>query len=71
MSAMAPSTTDRPTRDYPRMSDGKYKYTASDGRPRYYKSVKMPGVAKGPILPESVSAYFRKLFRRNDTPTSR
>jgi hypothetical protein len=71
MSAMEPTTTDQPARDYPRTSDGKYKYTASDGSPRHYKSVKMPGVASGPILPESVSAYFRKVFRRTDTPTSR
>jgi hypothetical protein len=35
-----------------------------------FKSVKMPGVAKGPILPEPVSKFFRKLFRRKDAPAS-
>jgi hypothetical protein len=70
MSAMQQPTTDQPTRDYPRTPDGKYKYTAWDGSPRHYKQVKMPGVAKGPILPESVSEFFRKRFRRTDTPAS-
>jgi hypothetical protein len=31
----------------------------------------MPGVAKGPILPEPVSKLFRKLFRRNDASAAR
>jgi hypothetical protein len=45
MSAMEPPTANRPTRDYPRTPDGKYKYTTSDGSPRYFQQVKMPGVA--------------------------
>ena len=68
---MKPHTTNRPNRDYPRMPDGKYKYTASDGSPRYFQQVKMPGVASSPILPESVSKFFRRLFRRTDTHASR
>jgi hypothetical protein len=68
MSIMEPTTTDRPTRDYPRTPDGKYKYTASDGSPRHYKSVIMPGVASSPILPDGVHEFFRRLFKRT-TPT--
>jgi hypothetical protein len=71
MSGMDQPTAGRPTRDYPRTPDGKYKYTASDGSPRYFKQVKMPGVAKGPILPDPVSKFFRKRFRRKDTPAAR
>ncbi len=35
MSPMEPATTNPPTPDYPRTPDGKYKYTAPNGRPMY------------------------------------
>ena len=50
MSHMEQPTTNRPTMDYPRTSDGKYKYTASDGSPRYHKPVTVPGLV-GPDFP--------------------
>jgi hypothetical protein len=58
--------------DYPRTSDGKYKYTASDGSPRYHKPVTVPGLV-GPDFPfpPPVAKFFRKLFRRKDTPATR
>jgi hypothetical protein len=71
MSGMDQPTANQPTRDYPRTPDGKYKYTTRDGSPRYFEQVKMPGVASSPILPESVSNFFRKRFRRTDTHASR
>jgi hypothetical protein len=67
MSGMEPTSTNRPTMDYPRTPDGKYKYTTWDGRPLHFKSVITPGVASGPILPE----WLRKRFRRTDTHASR
>ena len=72
MSHMEQPTTNRPTMDYPRTPDGKYKYTASDGRPRYHKPVTVPDLV-GPDFPfpAPVAKLFRKLFRRTDTLTSR
>lgn len=65
MSAMEPSTTGRNTLDYPRTPDGKYKYTAWDGSPRYHKPVTVPGLV-GPNfpIPAPVAKLFRKLFHR-------
>ncbi len=37
---------------------------------RHFKSVITPGVASSPILPESVSKFFRKLLRRTDAPAA-
>jgi hypothetical protein len=72
MSHMEQPTTNRPTLDYPRTPDGKYKYTASDGSPRHYKSVILPDLV-GPDFPfpPSVAKFFRKLFRRKDAPAAR
>jgi len=64
MSIMEPSTTNRTTRDYPRTPDGKYKYTASDGSPRHYKPVIMPGVASSPLLPDWVHNWARGILKR-------
>ena len=36
----------------------------------HFRSLTMPGLVKGPILPESVSKFFRKLLRRTDTPAA-
>jgi hypothetical protein len=33
----------------------------------HFRSLTMPGLAKGPILPE----WLRKLFRRTETPAAR
>jgi hypothetical protein len=66
---MEPSTTSQsPATDPPRTQTG-----ADTDEPyvHRYKSVKMPGVAKGPILPEWLSTYFRNRFRRKDTPATR
>jgi hypothetical protein len=72
MSHMEQPATNRPTRDYPRTPDGKYKYTAWDGSPRHYKSVIVPDLV-GPDFPfpPSVAKFFRKLFRRKATPAPR
>jgi hypothetical protein len=72
MSAMEPATTNQPTRDYPRTPDGKYKYTAWDGSPRYLEPSSVPGlVGEDFPIPQSVIKFFRKLFRRKDTPAVR
>jgi hypothetical protein len=69
MSAMEPSiTSQQPAADPSRTrthTDTDEPYT------RHFRSVKMPGVASGPILPESVSKFFRKRFRRTDTHAAR
>jgi hypothetical protein len=72
MSVMEPTTTRRPTRPYPRTPDGKYKYTTQDGRPLHYEPYVIPDII-GPnfLIPASVAKFFRKLFRRTDTPASR
>jgi hypothetical protein len=41
--------------------------TANAPANRHFKQVITPGLAKGPLIPESV----RKLFRRKDTPAAR
>ena len=72
MSGMEPTTTSRPTRDYPRTPDGKYKYTAWDGSPRYLEPDTIPDII-GPdfLIPAAVTRFFRKLFRRADTHAAR
>ena len=68
---MEPTTTSQPTRDYPRTSDGKYKYTTWDGRPRT-TSRHIPSLVGTDFpIPASVTKFFRKLFRRTDAPTAR
>jgi hypothetical protein len=72
MSVMEPATTSQPTRDYPRTPDGKYKYTAWDGSPRYLEPSSVPGLFEPDFLiSPSVAKFFRKLFRRTDTHASR
>jgi hypothetical protein len=69
MSAMEPSAT-----SWPPAADPSRTQTGADTDEPYvhrFKSVKMPGVAKGPILPESVSKFFRKRFRRKHTAATR
>jgi hypothetical protein len=73
MSSMEPTTTTRqPTRPYPRTPDGKYKYTTSDGSPLHFEPSTIPDII-GPnfLIPASVARFFRKLFRRTDTPAAR
>jgi hypothetical protein len=72
MSGMEPTTTSRRTRDYPRTPDGKYKYTTRDGRPLHFEPYTIPDIV-GPnfLIPASVAKFFRKLFRRTDTPAAR
>jgi len=69
---MEPTTTNQRTRDYPRTPDGKYKYTTSDGRPLHFEPERIPGlVGDDFLIPASVTKFFRKLFRRTDTPAAR
>jgi hypothetical protein len=73
MSPMEPTPTARqPTRPYPRTPDGKYKYTTSDGSPLHYEPATIPDLI-GPnfLIPASVTKFFRKLLRRQDTHTAR
>ncbi len=72
MNGMEPTTTSRPIRDYPRTPDGKYKYTAWDGSPRYLEPDTIPDII-GPnfLIPAFVTTFFRKLFRRKDTHAAR
>jgi hypothetical protein len=72
MSHMEQPTTKPPLPDYPRTPDGKYMYTASDGRPKYFPSTTLPGLV-GPDFPfpPSVAKLFRKLFRHKDAPAAR
>jgi hypothetical protein len=48
------------------------KYTTSDGRPLHYEPATIPDLI-GPnfLIPASVSKFFRKLFRRQDTHAAR
>jgi len=68
MSGMEPTTTSRPTRDYPRTPDGKYKYTTGDGHPLHFEPYTIPDII-GPdfLIPVVVTRFFRKLFRHKST----
>ena len=59
-------------RDYPRTPDGKYKYTTQDGSPLHYEPYVIPDII-GPnfLIPASVTKFFRRLFRRQDTHAAR
>ena len=72
MSAMERSSTgqssaieSRPEDDTSRQADQR------DLESLNFEQLIVPGLGSGPILPESVSKFFRKLFRRTDTPASR
>jgi hypothetical protein len=65
MSPMEPTTSSRPTRDYPRTPDGKYKYTGRDGSPRYFEQMILPGLGFGSL---GLIRHLRTLFKRA-TPT--
>jgi hypothetical protein len=72
MSDMQPTPTDRPTREYPRTPDGKYKYTTWDGRPLHFEPYTIPSlVGDDFLIPAWVTKFFRKLFRRADTHPAR
>lgn len=69
MSDMEPTTTT----GRPPVADPHRTQTGADtGEPyvRRFKSVQMPGVAKGPILPDWVRHRLRKLLHRKTTPTT-
>jgi len=36
----------------------------------HFRSLTMPGLAKGPILPAILPEWLRKLFRRTETPAA-
>jgi hypothetical protein len=59
---MTPSTASQPpASEPPRTDPGETFFKAPDAPPgRHYRQVKMPGVAKGPILPEWLSKRFRR-----------
>jgi hypothetical protein len=68
MSAMEHSTTDPP----PGTTPGDTSRSATDTAERapgtrHFQSLILPGLAKGPILPE----WVRRPFRHTDTPASR
>ena len=74
MSAMKPPTTSQPpAADRSKIGQRRTRTGADTDEPyvHRYRSVKMPGVAKGPILPEWLSTYFRNRFRRKGTPAAR
>jgi hypothetical protein len=69
MSIVKPSTTSRtPIADPSRVRPG---VGADEPYVPHFKSLNMPGVASGPLLPEPLRAYFRKRFRRKSAPTTR
>jgi hypothetical protein len=61
MSSMEPATSSRPTGDYPRTPDGKYKYTARDGSPRHFEQMILPGLGFGSL---GLIRYLRKRLKR-------
>jgi hypothetical protein len=72
MSAMEHPTVSQPPASEPVRAD-----TTETGRTekaygnRHFKPVITPGLAKGPLIPASVSKFFLKLFRRKDAPATR
>jgi hypothetical protein len=73
MSAMKPSAVSQPAASEPPRTDTGETFFQTPNAPpgRHFQQVKMPGVAKGPILPEPVSKFFRNRFRRKDAPATR
>jgi hypothetical protein len=73
MSAMKPSTVSRPPASEPPSTDTGETFFKTPNAPpgRHFQQVKMPGVAKGPILPEWLRTYFRNRFRRKHTAATR
>jgi hypothetical protein len=74
MRPMKPPTTGQPpAADRSKIDPHRTRIGDGTGEPyvHHYKSVKMPGVAKGPILPESVSKFLRTRFRRKHTAAAR
>jgi hypothetical protein len=67
ISAMKPSTASRPADSEPTRTNASEAGGEKRYGNRHFKPVVTPGVFKGPILPESMSEFFRKLFRREDT----
>jgi hypothetical protein len=65
----APTTSRQPAADRSKIDPHRTRIGDGTGEPyvRHFKSVKMPGVASSPILPESVSKFFRERFRLKDT----
>jgi hypothetical protein len=69
MSAMNPSTVGQP----PAAEELRPQGDADTGqrvRPPQIRSLRVPGVASSPVLPEWLRAYFRNRFRRKDTPAA-
>lgn len=64
MSHMEQPTTKQPLPDYPRTSDGKYRYTTVTGEPKYFPSTILPGLGDAQILPDSVHNWVRRRFKR-------
>jgi hypothetical protein len=72
MRGMEPTILRRPTRDYPRTPDGKYKYTTSDGSPLHFEPETIPGlVGEDFLIPAWFTRFFRKLFRRKQSTATR
>jgi len=65
MSAMEPSTAGQPPAADPLRPQGDAD-TSQRIRPQI-RSLRVPGVASSPVLPE----WLRKRFRRKDTPAAR
>ena len=73
MSAMEPSTTGQPPVSEPPRTDVDETFFKTPNAPPgfHFEQETVPGLLSGPILPESVSKFFRKLFRRKHTPAAR
>jgi hypothetical protein len=66
MRPMEHTTTSQPPAADPRLPQAAGDDTNEQDRPQI-RSLTMPGLAKGPLLPE----WLRRPFRRTDTPASR
>jgi hypothetical protein len=72
MSAMEPSTVGQPPVSEPPSTDADETFFKTPNAPPgfHFEQETVPCLLSGPILPESVTKLFLKLFRRKDTPTA-
>ena len=67
MSVMEPTTTGQPPVSEPPRTDADETFFKTPNAPpgRHFEQLTVPGLfGSGPLIPESVSKLFRKLFRR-------
>ena len=73
MSAMEPTTASQPPISEPTRADSTNTFKTPNAPPdRHFEPSSVPGLV-GPDFPfpPSVAKFFRKLFRRKDTPAAR